>query len=310
MINRELIRLKAVQIVYAYYENEGKTVETAEKEFFFSLTKAYDLYGQMLLLMLGINHIATRSVETQQAKANRLGVGTKVSTRFVENRFITQLEANEQLRQFRESQKFSWLDEEDFLRRIYNRILQEDCYIDYMAVAETTYEDDRELWRKLYRTLLCNNEELDGLLEDMSLYWNDDKVIVDTFVLKTIKRFEEANGSKQELLPEFHSEDDREFAGSLFRNAIQNAEYYQRLISEQTRHWDLNRLARMDLVILQLGLAEIITFPGIPLSVSINEYVEIAKAYSTPRSGSYVNGVLDALGKRLLEENKLIGKKL
>lgn len=310
MINRELIRLKAVQIVYAYYENEGKTVETAEKEFFFSLTKAYDLYGQMLLLMLGINQIATRSVETQQAKSNRLGLGTTVSTKFVQNRFIAQLEQNEHLRQFRDNQKFSWLDEEDFLRRVYSRIQQEECYMDYMESESSTYEEDRELWRKLYRTILCNNEELDGLLEDMSLYWNDDKVIVDTFVLKTIKRFEEANGSKQELLPEFNSEDDREFASNLFRNAILNAEYYQSLVSEQTRHWDLNRIARMDLVILQLGLAEIISFPGIPLSVSINEYVEIAKAYSTPRSGSYVNGVLDALGKRLLDENKLIGKKL
>ncbi len=309
MINRELIRLKTVQITYAYYENDGKNVDAAEKELFFSLSKAYDLYNQLLLLMVAINNIAVRTVETQQNRVKRLNEETIVPTKFVNNRFMAQLESNEQLRDFRDASKYSWLDEEEFLRRTYKKITEQEYYKEYMASGESSYEEDREVWRKIYRNILCNNEELDGILEELSLYWNDDKGIVDTFVLKTIKRFDEEKGSKQELLPEYHSEDDREFASKLFRHAINNADYYRSLIAEQNRNWDLNRVVKMDLLIMQIALAEIISFPGIPVSVSINEYVEIAKMYSTPKSGSYINGVLDAIAKRLHDENKLMGNK-
>ena len=142
-------------------------------------------------------------------------------------------------------------------------------------------------------------------MEDMSLYWNDDKFIVDTFVLKTIKRFEEENGADQDLLPEFKDEDDRDFAHRLFRNTLLNADYYRKLVSENTKNWEFNRIALMDLVIMQIALAEIVTFPNIPLSVSLNEYVDIAKIYSTPRSGAYVNGLLDVIAKRLIAEKKI-----
>ena len=161
------------------------------------------------------------------------------------------------------------------------------------------------MWRKLYKTIIFKSEELDQVLEDQSLYWNDDKEIVDTFVLKTIKRFEEKNGSKQELLPEFKDDEDQEFARRLFRRAILNADYYRQLISENTKNWELDRVAFMDVVIMQIALAEILSFPNIPVSVSLNEYVEIAKVYSTPRSGSFINGTLDGIVNMLKNENKL-----
>ena len=143
------------------------------------------------------------------------------------------------------------------------------------------------------------------MLEDQSLYWNDDKEIVDTFVLKTIKRFEEKNGANQELLPEFKDEEDQEFARRLFRRAILNCDYYRHLISENTRNWDLDRVAFMDVVIMQCALAEILSFPNIPVSVSLNEYVDIAKVYSTVKSGSFVNGTLDGIVNQLKKEGKL-----
>lgn len=306
MINREIIRLKIVQITYAYYQNGGKNIETAEKELFFSLSKAYDLYNYLLLLMVEINRIALRSVETAQSRYNRIHVGEPPSTKFVDNRFIMQLETNKQLLEFRENQKKSWANEEDFVRSLYKQIVETDYYKEYMASPESSYAQDRELWRKIYKNIICNNEALDGLLEDMSLYWNDDKFIVDTFVLKTIKRFDEANGVNQELLPEFRDDEDREFAHRLFRNTLLNAEYYRKLIAENTKNWEFNRIALMDQVIMMIALAEIMTFPNIPLSVSLNEYVDIAKIYSTPRSGAYVNGLLDAISKRLVAEKKLL----
>ena len=146
---------------------------------------------------------------------------------------------------------------------------------------------------------------MDSLLEDQSLYWNDDKEIVDTFVLKTIKRFDEKNGANQELLPEFKDDEDREFARRLFRRTILNCDYYRHLISENIRNWDLDRVAFMDVIIMQCALAKILSFPNIPISVSLNEYVDIAKLYSTAKSGSFVNGTLDGIVNQLKKDGKL-----
>ena len=175
-----------------------------------------------------------------------------------------------------------------------------------MESKEDDYETDRELWRKLYKTFFMNNSELDAVLEDQSLYWNDDKEIVDTFVLKTIKRFKEQNGAKEELLPEWDSEEEKEYARKLFRAAILNDAQYQRFMSEASRNWDFSRLAYMDVIIMQIAIAEMMTFPNIPISVSINEYVEIAKLYSTRKSGGYINGMLDAIARNLIQTGRLL----
>ena len=305
MINRVLIRLKIVQIVYAYYQNGGKNLDTAEKELFFSLSKAYDMYNYLLLLMVEITKQAERK---QSAAKNKLLPTTEElypNTKFVDNRFIAQLEVNKQLLEFSETQKKTWENESEFVKRLCDKIMDSDIYKEYMECETSSYEEDRELWRKIYKRIIFNNAELDQVLEDQSLYWNDDKEIVDTFVLKTIKRFEEKNGANQELLPEFKDEEDQEFARRLFRRTILNADYYRHLISENVRNWDLERVALMDFIILQIALAEILSFPNIPVSVTFNEYLEIAKLYSTPKSASFVNGTLDAIVNALMDENKL-----
>ncbi len=305
MINRVLIRLKIVQIVYAYYQNGGKNLDTAEKELFFSLSKAYDLYNYLLLLMVEVTKQANKRLNAAKNKLVPTKEELFPNTKFVENRFIAQLEVNKQLLEFSNNQKKTWENETDFVKTLCDKILESDIYKEYMASETSSYEEDRELWRKLYKNIIFNNIELDQVLEDQSLYWNDDKEIVDTFVLKTIKRFDEKNGAKQELLPEFKDEEDQDFARRLFRRTILNADYYRHLISENTKNWDLDRVAFMDVVIMQIALAEILSFPNIPVSVSLNEYVEIAKLYSTPKSGGFINGTLDGIVNSLKKENKL-----
>jgi len=301
MINRELIRIKVVQLAYAYYQNGDKTLEEAEKEFLFSLDKSYELYNTLLLLMVSIDHMAHRMVEVEVNRAHRLQLRDDIPTKFINNRFLAQLRNNEQLRSFQEKNNV-WGDEDDFLRRMYKRILEQPFYKEYAQSGPGSYEEDREVWRKIYRQLICDNDELDEILEDRSLYWNDDKAIVDTFVLKTIRRFDSGQGPWQPLLPEFKDDEDRKFAVTLFRTAIKNSDYYTKLISERTQNWEVNRICTMDLLIMQVALAEITSFPDIPLNVSINEYVEIAKAYSTPRSGSFINGMLDNIAKGLIAD--------
>ena len=235
MINRELIRIKIVQLTYAYYQNGNKLMDSAEKELLFSLSKAYDLYNYLLELIVAVTQEERRRVEVATQRAVREG-GEMPSQKFAYNKFAVQLEENRQLLDFAETQKQSWADSLEFVRSLCNQIEQSQTYADYMADTDDSYEADRELWRKLYRQLIQENENLDQLLEEQSLYWNDDKEVVDTFVLKTIKRFDPKNKSKQDLLPEYKDQEDKDFAMKLFRATILNADQYQRYMSETSRN--------------------------------------------------------------------------
>ena len=305
MINRVLIRLKVIQVVYAYYQNGGKNLEAAEKELFYSLSKAYDLYKYLLLLMIEVTQFADRRIDNRRHKLRPTEEDLNPNTRFIDNAFMAQLMQNAQLEEFRANQKRSWDDEGDFVKHLFERIEETKAYQEYMAKETLTYEDDRELWRKLYRSTIAQNEEIDEILEEQSLYWNDDKAIVDTFVLKTIKRFEPENGAGQELMPEYKDDEDKEFARRLLRTAITGAEAYRKLMENNAKNWDMERFAFMDILIMQVALAEIMAFPTIPTSVTLNEYVEIAKMYSTPKSGGFINGILDGIVSQLKSENKL-----
>jgi N utilization substance protein B len=305
MINRELIRIKIVQLTYAYYQNGTKNLNKAENDLVYSLSMAYSLYNYLLSLIVAVSKEMRHRVEVGTTRAKREGLPAP-STKFCDNRFARQLEDNLMLQDFIEQQKLTWNDDIEFVRKICGIIEQSQIYQEYMASEEDSYEADREVWRKLYKAVIQDNDDLDALLEEKSIYWNDDKEVVDTFVLKTIKRFDLANGKKQELLPEYDDEEDKAFAVKLFRATILNADQYQRYMSDASRNWDFSRLAYMDVVIMQIAIAEMMTFPNIPISVTINEYVDLAKLYSTSKSGGYINGMLDTIARFLIDNGELL----
>ena len=293
MINRALIRLKIVQLVYAYYQNEGKTTEVALKEVEFSLQKSYDLYRMLLLFLVGLRERAVQRETTREARMKRLGtpsVGGNDKV-IIENRFLAQLAENKELKEFAEKQKVFLTDDENLVKKIYDLWINDELFQSYVDDKDKNYDTDREIVRKLYKTHIVNNENFDALLEEQSLYWNDDKEIVDSFVMKTIKRFDPANGADQPLLPAYAADEDQAFAA--------RAEELRDLIRANTKNWEFSRLAFMDLIIMQIMLAEILEFDQIPLNVSFNEYLDIAKVYSTPRSSSYIHGMVDNIVKKL-----------
>lgn len=309
MINRELIRLKIVQLVYAFYHNEGKTLDVAEKELIFSLDKAYDLYCDLLTLLVDVQKMAERKDEARIERDKRLkqeSTGIFPDGQMAANQFLLQLRANAALLQYREKQGDLWEEEDVAVRKLYDTFTKSDIFQLYLEKEDFSYEADRELVRKLYKHLVCNNEDLDVVLEERSLYWNDDKEIIDSFVLKTIKRFTPESDESQPLLPEYTSEEDRDYAVTLFRETLTRADEMRELIKGGSRNWDFSRIAIMDVIIMQIALTEILTFPSIPLSVSFNEYLNIAKVYSTPRSASYINGTMDNIVKQLKAEGKLL----
>lgn len=304
MINRELIRIKIVQLVYAYEQNGSNNIDKAEKELVFSLSKAYHLYNFLLLLIVAITKEARHHVEIGEARARREGKPMP-SAKFANNRFVLQLEENRMLNDFLNLQKMTWDDDIEFVRKLYSHIVECETYKEYMASDDDSYDADRELWRKLYKLFIMDNDDFDSLLEEKSLYWNDDKEVVDTFVLKTIRRFDPKKTKEMELLPEFKDREDRDFAIKLFRSAILNADEYQGLMGMMSQNWDISRLAFMDMIIMQVAIAEMLSFPGIPVSVTINEYVELSKVYSTQKSAAYINGMLDAMARQLAREGRL-----
>lgn len=301
MINRELIRLKVVQLVYAYYQNEGKTLDVAEKELTFSLSKAYELYKYLLNLLVEMKKYAERKSEASEARASRLGQkieGISADKLFATNKLLVQLDENETLADYR-SHKQEWDEEPAFIKKLYTTFVESDVYGMYMTKEDFSYEADREVIRKLYKTYICDNEDFVSMLEEHSLYWNDDKDVIDSFVMKTIKRFRPDSTPSQELLPDYAQEEDRQFAHELFLATLQRAQEVRQYIRENTKNWEFDRLAFMDVIIMQIALTEILTFPTIPLNVSFNEYLDIAKVYSTPRSAGYINGLLDHVVKKL-----------
>lgn len=307
MINRELIRLKVVQLVYAYYRNDGKTIETAQKELLFSLGKAYELYEYLLLLLVKVYELAGKKEEAlrQRAQKGAAVLDGSVEARLAANAMLKQLAENKALLAYRENRK-DWIEEEAFVKQLFTTFTESDIFKMYLDKEDFSYEADRELVRKLYKTYICHNEDFDDLIEEHSLYWNDDKFIIDSFVLKTIKRFTAESTPDQPLLPDYASDEDREFAIRLFQQSIRSEEETRTIISDGSKNWELNRLAFMDLIIMQIALTEVMTFPSIPVSVTFNEYLNIAKVYSTPRSAGYINGMLDHMVKWLRKQNKIL----
>lgn len=308
MINRVLIRIRVVQILFSCSHSETTDLRKAESELMLSLQKSYDLYFYLLSLMVELTNTYAQRVDSRKSKLLPTKEDMSPNIKLLNNKFISQLSQNTELIKYLSDRPFSWAEHDAFIRNLLDNILNSDIYKEYTESQSQEYNDDREFWRKVFKQIICTTEDLYSILEDESLYWNDDIEIIQSFVLKTIKRFEESKGTEQELLPMFKDETDKEFAVKLLRESLFNGKEYKELIDKYTKNWESERIALMDMVIMQIAIAEIIEFPSIPISVSLNEYIDIAKSYSTIKSASFINGILDAIVKELREEKKIIKK--
>ncbi|MDR1407217.1 MAG: transcription antitermination factor NusB [Tannerella sp.] len=306
MINRVLIRIKILQMVFAFYGNENEDSKVAENELLLSLRRSYDLYYYFLMLIVEITNLQERKLDMRRHKYRPTEEELNPNMRLVNNRFARQLETNEMLLRYAKEHGISWVNEMDFVKKVLDIILESSLYRNYMDSLEESYDADRDFWRAVFRKLICGNETLKDDLEDISIYWNDDVEIIETFVIKTIKRFTESDGNRQELLPMFKDHEDYDFAVNLFRHTIRNGDAYREQITGHIQNWELERIANMDLIIMQVALAEIMNFPKIPISVTMNEYLDAARYYSTPKSATFINGILDSIIKELKKEKLLL----
>ena len=292
--------------MYSYYQNGNNDLKVAENELLFSLKKSYDLYHYFLLLIVDVTNLQRRILDARKNMYMPTEAELNPNTRLVDNRFTAQIAENEALRKYVAEQGLSWDNDGDFIKMVLDMILSSEQYGEYLNNENDSYETDKEFWRIVFKKLICGNEAIDDYLQDKSIYWNDDISIVETFTLKTIKQFEKAAGSKQKLLPMFKDLEDQSFAIKLFRQSLMKGSEFRERINKHMKNWETERIANMDLIIMQVALAEIMTFPTIPINVTLNEYIDTAKYYSTPKSGTFINGILDSVVNELKKEKLLL----
>ena len=305
MINRILIRIIVVQVLYSHLINKDDTLETTKARLKDSLDKAYELYYYLLTLPIELTKLQERRIEAAKGKYMPSEEEMNPNMRFVDNSFVNSLMLSQPLQEMVKAFSLTWKEDEVYLRLILDKILKSDIYEEYMTKESVSDNDDIEFWRQVMKKVVLPDEDLAELLESKSVYWNDDIDIVGTFVVKTIKRF--TSDEEMPFLPQYKDEEDAQFAELLFVNAVKNKERYIELIDKFVKKssWDTERLAFIDVVILYVALAELEKVPSVPAVVTINEFVEMAKCYSTPNSGQFINGILYSIIKHLKNEGLL-----
>jgi len=304
MITRRLIRIKILQIVFSYLFSDGKTIHAAEKELFFSMHKFHELYHKMLYLMVDLKRYAENRIEIARSKKAPTYEDLHPNTRFIDNQVIRQIEENPDLNTFVSRKKLDWSQQKEFIRDLYNQLIKTDLYEEYMNSEEDSYQADKNIIVRIYDTLLPDFDPLFQQLEEQSIYWNDEVELVISFILKSLKDLrQDEQGTLQ--FPLFKKDEDRQFAEELFRKTIRNYQEYDQLIENNSRNWDLERIAFMDILIMKMAITEILEFSSIPTKVTLDEYIEIAKYYSTEKSNVFINGILDKVIAQLRSEDKI-----
>lgn len=305
MINRALIRVKTVQLLYAHQTNP-KNAKAAESELMDSLDRTYELYHWILQLVVELHEYAIKRIEIGLNKLRPTEEEAKPNKRFINNKWSRQIVKNKQLIAYNKEHGISWEDSGDLIKNLFDAICASDIYKDYMKADKTDYADDKMAWRHILKNVIGKNEELETRLEEMNLYWNDDAEIVFSFVEKTIKQAQPDDTEDAPLQPMYRNEDDKDFATDLYKYALEGLDRYTAMIVETARNWDAKRIAPMDYAIMQAALAELTHFPTIPVNVTLNEYIEISKFYSTEKSANFINGILDNIVNKLRKEGSLL----
>jgi len=288
--------------LYAFNRREDENLIQAEKELMFSIGKTYDLYHHLMLLVLEVADIAGDKIDQALQKRMPTPEDLNPQRRFVDNMVIAQMRKNLAFNNYVASKKLSWVNNSHIPRLLYNKMISWEEYIEYMRQDNHNYSVDKKFIIRLITNLFSVSEDLQANLEEQSIYWNDDMEYVTAMVEKTLKKFKTDTGEKSSLMPLFKNDEDEEFVKILFRKAVLNSQKCSELIDKNTTNWEVDRIALMDILVMQLAVTEILEFPEIPVKVTLNEYIEIAKYYCTSKSSTFVNGILDNIVKEIREE--------
>jgi N utilization substance protein B len=304
MISRRLLRIKALHLLYAYRASEDANLRKSEKELMFSIEKSYDLYHLILLLISDIARYAEQRIEIARSKYFPTPQEADPNTRFVNHSIIKLINEDRDFNRFVETRGISWSNEEEMIKGLYREMLEWDVYLEFMARPEITFEDEKKFIIRMAAELIIQGERLETVLEEQSIYWNDDLEFVGSMVIKTLDRLKP--GRALRMMDMFSNDDDRQFVLELFRKTVLHGQDYRDLIRKYSENWDFERLASMDILIMEMAITEVVHFTSIPVKVTLNEYIEIAKFYSTEKSSLFINGILDKVFAELRADKKIV----
>ncbi len=303
MLNRRHLRIKVLQALYAYFQSNSDDSLKSEKELFHAIDKIYDLYVYLLLTFGELKHIAEHRITENKKKIRPTEEDLNPNLKFVNNTVIEILENHKELKSISEKLKVNWIGDEnqEMFRKMFLEIRESETYFEFMNNGESGPEEDKAFAIAIFKNDIANSRLLHNFFEEKSIHWLDDIDLACSMVIKTIKGFE-PNG-ENEILPLYKDpKDEREFVKTLFRNTIKLNAENEGLIDELTSNWELDRIAKMDVLLMSMAIAELKSFDNIPTKVTLNEYIEISKFYSTPKSNGFINGVLDKAIARLSKD--------
>ncbi len=307
MISRRYLRIKTFQAIYAYFQSDDKNERKYENELFLSLERMHDLY--LILLTVGQELIHQSKFKMEDAKKKRLPTDEDLNpnTKFINNAVFALLAENNSLNEQVKNKKLSWSADQELMLKFFNFTREHEVFQDYMSTRETSFEEDQKFVVDFYKKIIPDFDLLISELEDKSIFWGYDEMdFILSMVLKTIKKFDKNSDASAPLLKLYRDEEeDVKFVKDLFRKTISNDDDNTELIGEKTKNWDVERIAMVDVMLMKLALTELLYFKSIPVKVTLNEYIELSKWYSTPKSKVFVNGVLDKLVAELKTNGKL-----
>ncbi len=305
MLNRRHIRIKVLQAFYAFFQSNNEDVLKGEKELFHSIEKIYDLYIFILLLLPSLKRQASLQIEEAKRSAFLRQDIHILKTGFVNNQLIDLLEQSKVLQKISADRKINWEGdvENDLTKKIFKEIYSTDNYKNLLDNQYPSFNDDKDALVQLYKKEICNQEKLHHFFDEKSIYWQDDLDHVSSMILKTLKSI--SKDQELEILP-LWKEDEYEFTQNLFRKAVLQKEENDAVLQNYSKNWEKERLATMDSLLMNLAMTEALEFSSIPIKVTLNEYIEISKFYSTPKSNSFINGILDRIFEDYKKDGKLV----
>ena len=306
MFNRRQLRIKVLQTLYAFHSDKDGSVEEAHKLLLKALDKTFDLYLLLLMLIGEMQDAAIERIEAGRMKQQPTHEDLHPNTKFVNNKPLRVIIKSKLLAKEAANRSLGWGQEQDLIKRLFKSLVSSDEYSAYMNNEERGFQHDRESLNRMFRKHIVNDESLQEWIEEQSILWSDDLDLASSIVLKTVKTINE--DSEDVILSEMWKEDgdDREFLEHLFSRTLAMGAEHDKAIEEAASNWDIERIATMDLLLLRMALAEARTFESVPLKVTINEYIDLAKFYSTEKSGAFVNGVLDKLFGAMREDGRIV----
>lgn len=304
MLNRRYLRIKVMQALYAYFQSTERDIAKSERELLKGIHSVYDLYIYQLAFLVELQFVAAGVIE--DAKKKRLPTEDELNPnlKFVNNLFLNKLTDNIHLKREMHNRKINWNNEYELVRKVYKAIKTTDMYEKYMNAAPS-YESDRTFIIEVFKHQLSDHEVLNHMYEEKNLHWGDDIYLVNPMIVKTIKSFNENEENDFPLMPLYKDIEDEAFVKTLFVEAINQEPETKKMIAEKTKNWDVDRIAMMDVLLMKMALTEVTTFSNIPVKVTLNEFIEISKTYSTPKSNNFINGILDKLITDLKSQKKI-----